>query len=146
MISLIPTNCVQDELRAGLQRAIKYTDSQLDGLVGRSELEGIRKLISDVKKEFHESLDSMSIRVKFDLLHDEQPQVASLKAYMESVELAMSRSQERIAFLEEGLLREEARGKSLEQGWNSTKESLDALVLTGELDVSKMKRDLKGVS
>jgi hypothetical protein len=64
---------------------------------------------------------------------------------MEQMEGALSRSHEKMAFLEEGLMREEARGKAIEAGWSKTREQLDALVLTGELDINTIRRDLKGM-
>ena len=50
---------------------------------------------------------------------------------MEQVDVALSRTREKIGVLEEGVAREQARSHALEQGWASTKEALDALVFTG---------------
>jgi hypothetical protein len=49
------------------------------------------------------------------------------------------------AFLEEGLLREEARGKSIEHDWSGVRDTLNALVINGELDVVKLRRDLTNI-
>ncbi|KAG1654780.1 hypothetical protein FOA52_008965, partial [Chlamydomonas sp. UWO 241] len=134
-----------DALQAGLARGIKYTDSRLDNMALKHEVEALRRLVEGVRREAKESVESMSLRVKFDLLHDEAPEVASIKAFMQSVEASLSRSSAKFAYLEESVQREEARGKAIEAGWNGTKDQLNALVLNGELDVGKLRRDLMGV-
>lgn len=39
------------------------------------QVDAIRKLVEDVRAELHEAISSMGLRVKFELLHDEAPQV-----------------------------------------------------------------------
>lgn len=51
----------------------------------------------------------------------------------------------RAAYLEEGLLREEARGRAVEQQWSEMRDSVNTLIINGELDVVKLKRDLIGM-
>lgn len=136
---------LQDKLSAGLQRGIRYADALRESLVERHELEMLRNTIGDVKQELQQGISAMGIRVKFDLLHDETAQVADIRSYLQSVDAALARSREKIAVLEEGVMKEQARGRALEAGWVSTKEALDALVLTGELDVHALRRDLRHV-
>ncbi|GAX83361.1 hypothetical protein CEUSTIGMA_g10786.t1 [Chlamydomonas eustigma] len=143
-IQLENTN-FNEKLNAGIKRAIQYTDSRLDNVVARHEVESMRVSVGELRKELHEAISNMGMKVKFDLLHDESPQVDTIKEYMEKVEQVMARNQEQIAFLEEGLLREEARGKSIEHDWSGVRDTLNALVINGELDVVKLRRDLTSI-
>ena len=43
------------------------------------------------------------------------------------------------------MLREEARGKAIELDWSSVRDTVNALVVNGELDVVKLRRDLLGM-
>jgi capsule polysaccharide export protein KpsE/RkpR len=60
------------------------------------QVEALRKMVAGVQAELEQAIASAGLRVKFELLHDEAPQVHTLKAYMEQVELSMTRAQERV--------------------------------------------------
>lgn len=56
----------------------------------------VSKLTLEVCREAKEGIESMSLRVKFDLLHDEAPEVASIKAYMQGIEAALGQNSEKM--------------------------------------------------
>ncbi len=62
---------------------MKYCDSRLDNLVPKHDLELIRMSIESLRKEVNESVGAMGLRVKFDLLHDETPQVGGRRSWRE---------------------------------------------------------------
>ena len=62
----------------------------------RLQVEALRKMVASMQAELEKSIASMGLRVKFELLHDEAPQVHTLKGYMAQVELSMTRAQERV--------------------------------------------------
>lgn len=42
------------------------------------QVEAVRQLVEKVRAELQEGIASMGLRVKFDLLHDEAPQVSDV--------------------------------------------------------------------
>ena len=46
------------------------------------------------------------------------------------------------AFVEEGIQREQSRGNAIEQEWGSLREAVNALVMSGDLDVVNLRRDI----
>jgi hypothetical protein len=56
----------------------------------------MRRMIEAVKRELQEAIASMGLRVKFELLHDEVPQVNTIKAYIQQTEQAMVHAQDRL--------------------------------------------------
>lgn len=60
------------------------------------QVESLKQLIESVRSELHDAISGMSQKVKFELLHDEVPQVNTLKAYIQQTEQAMARTLERL--------------------------------------------------
>ncbi|KAF5839207.1 hypothetical protein DUNSADRAFT_1343, partial [Dunaliella salina] len=108
----------------------------------RLQVEALRKTVSNVQAELEKAISAMGLRVKFELFHDEMPQVHTIKAYMNQLEFGMARAQERMVCLEEGLHHETTRGGALEAQWKATKATLDALILDGDVDVHAMRQEL----
>ena len=49
------------------------------------------------------------------------------------------------ALLEESVVLEQERGKAMQQDWSVVRDAVNSLVINGELDVVKLKKDLTSV-
>uniref|UniRef100_A0A6S8KGD7 Uncharacterized protein n=2 Tax=Dunaliella tertiolecta TaxID=3047 RepID=A0A6S8KGD7_DUNTE len=133
---------ISSRLAAEVKRMIEYADARVEHLAAKYEVEALRKTVSNVQAELEKAINAMGLRVKFELFHDEMPQVHTIKAYMNQLEFGMARAQERMVCLEEGLHHETTRGAALEAQWKATKATLDALILDGDVDVHAMRQEL----
>ncbi|GFH05672.1 uncharacterized protein HaLaN_00171, partial [Haematococcus lacustris] len=118
-----------------IARMASYTDARTKHLSARYEVEALRTALERVKQELQEAIASMGLRVRFELLHDEVPQVNTLKAYIQQNELAVTKAQDRMEKLERTLHQERQRNDSLEADWKVARRNFDALMMDGEFDV-----------
>eukprot|EP00892_Ulva_mutabilis_P002802 jgi/Ulvmu1/12522/UM090_0009.1 len=88
-------------LDAEARRLQGYADTRVAPLARAAQVEELREVLSAMREELVGDMQVAKEDVKFELMHEKSPQVASLKEFITSQETSLARLSERLTLAEE---------------------------------------------